>query len=182
MKDEIKLYYEKKKEMSSIRKVSLSFKMGIGFAVPLFLTALIGVAIFALSNGTQKKALLARDESMVFAGVAQQMKVDSIQVQQWLTSAAGQVSSASEELSAQAEQMNQVVAELQEMVGGTAGTGTTRRATTTSTARPTLTTSDHAFHQIAQKTDTAPVKVEAKASPEEVIPLNDSEDFNDFNS
>ena len=48
-----------------------------------------------------------------------------------------------------------------------------------------LSVSDHAFHQIAVKPNTAPAKpqkAEAKVSAEKAIPLNDSEDLSDFNS
>ncbi len=72
--------------MSTDRKrMSLSVKMGVGFAVPLLLMAGIVTAVFILANGAQSNAVLARDESVVFAGIAQQMKLDVIQVQQWLT-------------------------------------------------------------------------------------------------
>lgn len=72
--------------MSTDRKrMSLSVKMGVGFAVPLLLMAGIVTAVFILANGAQSNAVLARDESAVFAHVAQQMKLDVIQVQQWLT-------------------------------------------------------------------------------------------------
>ena len=67
------------------KKMSLSFKMGVGFAIPLILTSVIVVAIFVMANGAQSNAVLAKEESSVFAGIAQQMKVDAIQVQQWLT-------------------------------------------------------------------------------------------------
>ncbi len=93
--------------------------------------------------------------------------------------------SASEELSAQAEQMNQIVEELSALVFGTSGSVKTRTTTTTTATRTRLNVSDHAFHQIAAKPNTAPdkpQKAETKVSAEEAIPLNDSEDFNDFNT
>ncbi len=90
--------------------------------------------------------------------------------------------SASEELSAQAEQMNQVVNELRSLVGGATNTGSASTPRTTTTARPTLAASDHAFHQIATNTDSAPARTEAKTTPQQVIPLSDSESFDDFNS
>ena len=72
--------------MSTTKKrMSLSVKMGVGFAVPLLLMAGIVTAVFILANGAQTNAVLARDESVVFAGIAQQMKLDAVQVQQWLT-------------------------------------------------------------------------------------------------
>jgi methyl-accepting chemotaxis protein len=47
--------------------------------------AAIVTAIFFVVNGVQSNASLAKDESAVFAGIAQQMKLDVVQVQQWLT-------------------------------------------------------------------------------------------------
>ncbi len=93
--------------------------------------------------------------------------------------------SASEELSAQAEQMNQIVQELSALVGGSSRNVNTRSGATTTQARTSLNVSDHTFHQIAAKPNTAPAKpqkAEAKVPAEKAIPLNDSEDFSDFNS
>jgi len=59
--------------------------LAVGFAVPIVLIAGITVGVYLASDSVQSKAELARDESAVFAGVARQMKVDVIQVQQWLT-------------------------------------------------------------------------------------------------
>ncbi len=70
---------------NSGKKISLSIKMGLGFGVPLLMIAVIIAAIFFVVNGVQSGATLAKDESAVFAGIAQQMKLDVVQVQQWLT-------------------------------------------------------------------------------------------------
>jgi methyl-accepting chemotaxis protein len=70
---------------NSEKKMSLSVKIGLGFGIPLLMIAAIVTAIFVVVNGVQTKATLAKDESAVFAGVAQQMKLDVVQVQQWLT-------------------------------------------------------------------------------------------------
>jgi methyl-accepting chemotaxis protein len=81
--------------------------------------------------------------------------------------------SASEELSAQAESMNEVVAQLVTLVGGTAGTsGKTRsgRQATRST-RQAFGKSDETYHRIA--TSGAP---RAARSLEHAIPLNDEDD------
>ncbi len=67
------------------KKISLSVKMGLGFAIPLLMIAAIVTTIFVVVNGVQNGAGLAKDESAVFAGVARQMKLDVVQVQQWLT-------------------------------------------------------------------------------------------------
>ncbi len=63
----------------------LSTKIIFGFAVPLLMIAGIAIAIFVVVSGVQAGAVLAKDESAVFAGVARQMKLDAVQIQQWLT-------------------------------------------------------------------------------------------------
>ena len=95
--------------------------------------------------------------------------------------------SASEELSAQAEQMNQIVGELIAMVGGNSSKRSTSnsmnfsRNTTRKANR--LSTADHAFHQIAGGTEKkARTKVTAAAK---TIPLDDDDSsggFDDFNN
>jgi methyl-accepting chemotaxis protein len=91
--------------------------------------------------------------------------------------------SASEELSAQAEQMNTIVAELSALVGGR-GTGSnvsTRRSVSSTQSKP-LAVSDHAFHNIAGGSSGSKVEPAGmKAVAEKAIPLDDSENFNDFN-
>jgi methyl-accepting chemotaxis protein len=67
------------------RKLSLALKMVIGFSVPLVMIAGITVAIFMVARSVQGNATLAKDESAVFTGVARQMKLDAVQVQQWFT-------------------------------------------------------------------------------------------------
>ncbi len=95
--------------------------------------------------------------------------------------------SASEELSAQAEQMNSVVGELIALVGGSAKRTSSQSYTkTASSIERKFTHSDNAFHQIASKpasqTETVATTTQAKATAEQSIPLEDSDDFKDFNS
>ncbi len=81
--------------------------------------------------------------------------------------------------------MNQIVGELTTLVGGSTGNVQTRTAATTTRAKTSLNVSDHTFHQIAAKPNTAPAKpqtAETKVTAEKAIPLNDSEDLSDFNS
>ena len=92
--------------------------------------------------------------------------------------------SASEELSAQAEQMNTIVAELAVLVGGSSA----ERSLQSGSSRPGntgrgLSTSDHTFHHIAGgSTKTTSEQPVASAATEKAIPLDDSDDFTDFNS
>ncbi len=65
--------------------LKLSTKIILGFAVPLLMIACIATTIFVVVSNVQSGAVLAKDESAVFAGVAQQMKLDAVQVQQWLS-------------------------------------------------------------------------------------------------
>ena len=67
------------------KNLKLSTKIILGFAVPLLMIACIATAIFVVVSNVQGGAVLAKDESAVFAGVAQQMKLDAVQIQQWLS-------------------------------------------------------------------------------------------------
>ena len=84
--------------------------------------------------------------------------------------------SASEELSAQAEQMNEVVNELATMVGGTNQSSNAGRSSTAAASRK-LSTSDHVFHHIAKK---PAIAATAKMEAAKAIPLDDN--FDDFNN
>ena len=66
-------------------QMTVGKKLALGFAVPLLMIAGITVGIFVVANQVKSNATMARDESAVFAGVARQMKLDVVQVQQWLT-------------------------------------------------------------------------------------------------
>ncbi|OHB54987.1 MAG: hypothetical protein A2Y12_01000 [Planctomycetes bacterium GWF2_42_9] len=100
--------------------------------------------------------------------------------------------SASEELSAQAEQMNQIVQELVDLVGGSSAKTIGQPRTTALHKAPKnevkrLSTFDHAIHHhIAGSTKKAEKKVtsSAKAAAAKAIPLEDSniDDFKDFNA
>ena len=70
---------------NSKRSLALATKMIVGFAIPLVIIVLISAFIFTVTNQVKDSALLAKDESAIFAGVARQMKLDVVQVQQWLT-------------------------------------------------------------------------------------------------
>jgi methyl-accepting chemotaxis protein len=84
--------------------------------------------------------------------------------------------SASEELSAQAEQMNGIVNELSALVGGNSqgNTGSSVR-----TPARTLNTSDHAFHQIAGGASNVQA---TQGDAEKSIPLGSKSDFEGFNN
>jgi methyl-accepting chemotaxis protein len=65
--------------------MSLSVKMILGFAIPLVIMAIIVTSVFVVANSVRNNAELAKNESAVFALLAEQMKLDAVQVQQWLT-------------------------------------------------------------------------------------------------
>jgi methyl-accepting chemotaxis protein len=67
------------------RDASLKMKILGGFLLPIVI--MIGVAIsgFVLSRTVETHALLAKEESAVFAEIARQMQLDVVQVQQWLS-------------------------------------------------------------------------------------------------
>ena len=85
--------------------------------------------------------------------------------------------SASEELSAQAEQMNGIVNELSALVGGNSQANSLLSSSST---KRTLNTSDHAFHQIAGGTIEGQMK--SNSSAEKAIPLGSKSDFEGFNN
>jgi len=98
--------------------------------------------------------------------------------------------SASEELSAQAEQMNSIVQELVNLVGGAAANNqTVSHKTVQKHEVKHLSTLDHAIHHIAsgtgKKTETTKTATTAKAKAAKTIPLDDNsknDDLKDFNS
>jgi len=67
------------------RDLSLSKKLAVGFAVPILIIAAITIVVFVATRYVKEKAEFTRAESAVFSGVARQMKLDVVQVQQWLT-------------------------------------------------------------------------------------------------
>ena len=90
--------------------------------------------------------------------------------------------SASEELSAQAESMNEVVGELVALVGGS--TQSTVGQSSQPSRKHQLSHSDHVFHNIADSTTKkAETKVTARTQAAKAIPLNsDSKnDLDEFN-
>ena len=70
---------------TKMKNLSLALKMVLGFGIPLLMIAGITVAILMVATSVQGNGILAKDESAVFAGIARQMKLDAVQVQQWLT-------------------------------------------------------------------------------------------------
>jgi methyl-accepting chemotaxis protein len=59
--------------------------MILGFSLPLIITAGMVIGIYRISTTVETGALLVKDESVVYAGIARQMKQDIVQVQQWLS-------------------------------------------------------------------------------------------------
>jgi methyl-accepting chemotaxis protein len=72
----------------NIQSMKLSSKMGLGFAVPLTIMALLVAIVFAHLTSMEKNSVVIKDrsvESAAFMGIARQMKLDTVQIQQWLT-------------------------------------------------------------------------------------------------
>jgi methyl-accepting chemotaxis protein len=63
----------------------ISTKLGIGFLIPVLCMLSIGMWAFLANMNSKSKAVLTKDESLVFQMVAQRMKTNVIQVQQWLS-------------------------------------------------------------------------------------------------
>ncbi len=67
------------------KNLKLATKMIIGFSLPLAITVCMVIGIYVKSTTVETGALLVKDESIVYAGIARQMKQDIVQVQQWLS-------------------------------------------------------------------------------------------------
>ena len=68
-----------------IKNLKLRTKMGLGFAVPLTIMALVAAVVFTSVTTMENNATIVKDENIVFMGIARQMKLDTVQIQQWLT-------------------------------------------------------------------------------------------------
>ena len=60
-------------------------KIVICFAVPLLLMVFIGAWTYIVSQEVHEKAEHVKNESVIYAVIAEQMSKDVIQIQQWLT-------------------------------------------------------------------------------------------------
>ncbi len=65
--------------------MKLNTKMLLGIGIPLTIITAVLVNAFIVTGGIKKSAKYAQVESVVFASTAQQMKLDVVQIQQWLT-------------------------------------------------------------------------------------------------
>ncbi|MFZ5995111.1 MAG: methyl-accepting chemotaxis protein [Thermodesulfobacteriota bacterium] len=66
-------------------KVRIGTKLAVGFVIPLLSMLIIGGWAYFANRDVESRSSLTKDESIVFHETAQQMKVDVIQVQQWLS-------------------------------------------------------------------------------------------------
>ncbi|MFQ5685413.1 MAG: methyl-accepting chemotaxis protein [Candidatus Scalindua sp.] len=67
------------------KNMRLAVKLSLGIGIPLVMMVGVVIAIYLVAGRVKGNAQLAKNESVVYAGVAQQMKVDVIQIQQWLS-------------------------------------------------------------------------------------------------
>lgn len=68
------------------RNTRLGKRIAVGFSLPLVITICFGVVIYAMSDGIRDKSFQVRDGSRAsFAETAYQMKLDVVQVQQFLS-------------------------------------------------------------------------------------------------
>jgi len=89
--------------------------------------------------------------------------------------------SASEELSSQAESMNDIVNELVALVGGSAQ-ATTSRTSRQRTKGRQLSQSDHMYHRIAKESSQSAHAVTAKSTGGKAIPFDDDNEMEHFNT
>jgi methyl-accepting chemotaxis protein len=72
--------------LGKIKKMSLSAKLTVASAIPLTLMAALVVGIIGATQHMQKLAsLTASDNTVVLERISRQMKLDVVEVQQWLT-------------------------------------------------------------------------------------------------
>ena len=67
------------------KNVGLAFKVSLCIGIPLLMMVGVVINMYIVTIGIERNSNLARTESAVFAGIAQRMKLDVIQTQQWLT-------------------------------------------------------------------------------------------------
>lgn len=68
-----------------LNEFSLKYKILGGFILPVLIMAAVSAWCTLLSNKVESNARLAKNESSKYAGIARQMQLDVIQVQQWLS-------------------------------------------------------------------------------------------------
>ena len=67
------------------KNMKLGSKLAFGFGILLVILGGIAVLSNIMSSNIHSNTELAKNESVVFAGIAREMKFDAVQVQQWLT-------------------------------------------------------------------------------------------------
>jgi methyl-accepting chemotaxis protein len=71
--------------MNVLKNMKLAYRLVAGFAVLLLMMTATGGVTFVIAKSVSTEAQRAKEESAVFAGIARRMKLDAIQIQQWLT-------------------------------------------------------------------------------------------------
>jgi methyl-accepting chemotaxis protein len=71
--------------VAMLQNVRLAYRLVAGFAVLLLMMVAVSAVTFVIAGRVAARAQHARDESAVFAGIARGMKLDAIQIQQWLS-------------------------------------------------------------------------------------------------
>ncbi|MHB8771151.1 MAG: methyl-accepting chemotaxis protein [Syntrophales bacterium] len=67
------------------KKMSLAMKMMLGFSIPLVLMVGVMILVYEAGSRVEASATLAKTESAVYARIAERMKLDVIQIQQYLS-------------------------------------------------------------------------------------------------
>ncbi|MGA1874221.1 MAG: methyl-accepting chemotaxis protein [bacterium] len=66
-------------------KIRVGTKLTVGFAIPLICLLAIGTMVYMANLDSESKSMLTKEESVVYQMIAEDMKTDVIQIQQWLT-------------------------------------------------------------------------------------------------
>ena len=67
------------------KNMKLATKLAVGVGIPLVIMAIFTIIIYTVSKDVKNYAVLVKEESSVFADIGRQMKLDAVQIQQWLT-------------------------------------------------------------------------------------------------
>jgi methyl-accepting chemotaxis protein len=147
------------------------------------IAAEVGKVLEGIVSGIGKTSQLVSEIAAASAEQAQgidqiNMAVSQMdKVTQQNAANAEESASASEELSAQADGMNDIVAQLAALVGGKSANMSVGQTGAKPQRRRQLSQSDQVFHHVAEGSKSVPErKVVAKTTAEKVIPLDDDQD------
>ncbi|MBI5267932.1 MAG: MCP four helix bundle domain-containing protein, partial [candidate division Zixibacteria bacterium] len=67
------------------KNIRLSAKLGVGFSIVFLIMTVLTIITYIMAHHAEQQAVQGKEESAVFASIAENMRVEVVQVQQWLT-------------------------------------------------------------------------------------------------